>query len=161
MRNNTGREAAAEGRCAGAAAGLCGRCAGAAVPLPQQRAGDEQRTCTSMPMWIRCGLSFEAVAFCRLPSAVLRSQHPPFCAQLASLGPCMLQVCTRVAKLVGGEGLGPALSVSSTAAALRVPLAIAQEHLLTAEACGRLCRDDGQEGLRFFRNFFAEVDVGA
>lgn len=72
-----------------------------------------------------------------------------------------VQVCTRIAQLVRGDGLGPALSVGGTATALRVPLAIAQEHLLTAEACGTLCRDDGPEGLRFFRNFFAEVEVGA
>ena len=62
-------------------------------------------------------------------------------------------------KLVQGEGLGPALSAHSTAAALRVPLAIAQAHLATAEAAGMLCRDDGPEGLRYFRNFFAEASA--
>lgn len=67
-----------------------------------------------------------------------------------------MQVCARVVQLVQGKGLGPALSVSAAAAALSVPLAIAQAHLATAEACGMLCRDDGPEGLRFFRNFFAE-----
>ncbi len=41
--------------------------------------------------------------------------------------------------------------------ALRVPLTIAAQHLATAEARALLCRDDGPEGLRFFRNFFAEV----
>ncbi len=73
---------------------------------------------------------------------------------------CPAQVVVRIATLVRGEGLGPALSVNSTAAALQVPLTIAREHLLTAEACGMLCRDDGPEGLRFFRNFFAEVQDG-
>ena len=57
----------------------------------------------------------------------------------------------------GKQGLGPALSPSDVAQALQVPLAIAQEHLLLAEGAGMLCRDDGPEGLRFFRNFFIEV----
>lgn len=70
-----------------------------------------------------------------------------------------LQVCARIVKLVQDEGLGPALSVHSAAAALHVPLAIAQAHLATAEASGMLCRDDGPEGLRYFRNFFAEVNT--
>lgn len=78
---------------------------------------------------------------------------------LQSLSHSNQQVCARVAELVQGEGLGPALSVSGAAAALRVPLAIAQQHLATAETCGVLCRDDGPEGLRFFRNFFAEVTL--
>lgn len=69
------------------------------------------------------------------------------------------QVCARVVQLVQGEGLGPALSSHSAAAALRVPLAIAQAHLATAEAAGMLCRDDGPEGLRYFRNFFAEANA--
>jgi ESCRT-II complex subunit VPS36 len=73
--------------------------------------------------------------------------------------PTPLQVCARVVELVRGEGLGPALSAHSAAAALHVPLAIAQAHLATAEAAGMLCRDDGPEGLRFFRNFFAEADA--
>ncbi len=68
------------------------------------------------------------------------------------------QVCERVRGMVAGEaGLGPALSATDVAQALQVPLAIAQEHLLLAEGAGVLCRDDGPEGLRFFRNFFVEV----
>lgn len=55
------------------------------------------------------------------------------------------------------EGLGPALTASAVASALTVPLAIASEHLLTAEGSGILCRDDGAEGLRFFRNFFTDL----
>lgn len=51
--------------------------------------------------------------------------------------------------------LGPGIGVSDAAATLAVPLAVAGEHLLVAEARGVLCRDDGPEGLRFFRNFFA------
>ncbi|KAK9822045.1 hypothetical protein WJX74_002862 [Apatococcus lobatus] len=68
------------------------------------------------------------------------------------------QVCERVRGMVQGkEGLGPALSASDVAQALQVPLAIAQEHLLLAEGAGVLCRDDGPEGLRFFKNFFVEA----
>lgn len=71
-----------------------------------------------------------------------------------------LQVCTRIAELVAvQEGLGPALTASDVASALVIPLAIASEHLLTAEDRGVLCRDDGPEGLRFFRNFFTDVPM--
>lgn len=53
--------------------------------------------------------------------------------------------------------LGPAITQTEAAAALQVPLAVASEHLLMAEARGVLCRDDGgPEGLRFFRNFFLD-----
>ena len=38
--------------------------------------------------------------------------------------------------------------------ALAISLPVAREHLLTAEIRGVLCRDDGPEGLRFYRNFF-------
>ena len=70
------------------------------------------------------------------------------------------QVCARIAELVGGAGAGPALSAAGAAAALRVPVAVAQRHLLTAEEAGTLCRDEGgPEGLRFYRNFFAEVEA--
>lgn len=71
-------------------------------------------------------------------------------------------MCARIAELVGasGGGPGPALSAAGTAAALGVPLAVAQRHLVTAEEAGTLCRDEGgPEGLRFYRNFFAEVDA--
>lgn len=69
----------------------------------------------------------------------------------------MFQVCARVAELVAGEGLGPPVSAAEVAAALSVPLTIAAQHLATAEGKALLCRDDGPEGLRFFRNFFEEV----
>jgi len=52
-------------------------------------------------------------------------------------------------------GLGRPLTPSDVAAAMRVPLPIAAAHLATAEAAGALCRDDGDEGLRHFWNFFA------
>lgn len=54
-------------------------------------------------------------------------------------------------------GLGPALSAADVSGALALPLTLAKEALLVAEASGVLCRDDGPEGLRFFRNFFREA----
>ncbi len=51
-------------------------------------------------------------------------------------------------------GLGPGITSTDVAAAMAVPLAVASEHLLMAEAKEVLCRDDGPQGLRFFRNFF-------
>lgn len=54
-------------------------------------------------------------------------------------------------------GLGPALSAADVSAALLLPLTLAKEALLVAESSGVLCRDDGPEGLRFFRNFFCEA----
>jgi hypothetical protein len=89
------------------------------------------------------------------------------------------QVCRQLAEMVmpqpaqqqeGSEGrrreaawemLGPGVTSTDVAATLAVPLAVAGEHLLTAEARGVLCRDDGPEGLRFFRNFFAEAGTVA
>ena len=35
------------------------------------------------------------------------------------------------------------------------------DFLLTAELRGVLCRDDGPEGLRFFRNFFLDLPARA
>lgn len=54
-------------------------------------------------------------------------------------------------------GLGPspvALPPFIFCRALAISLPVAREHLLTAELKGVLCRDDGPEGLRFYRNFF-------
>ena len=62
----------------------------------------------------------------------------------------------RLRELTGSSGLGRSLTASDVAAALSVPLAIASEHLLAAESHGSLCRDDGPEGLRFYRNFFVD-----
>ena len=72
-----------------------------------------------------------------------------------------LQVCQRVAALVDAASreLGPGVTSSDAAAALSVPLAIALQHLRTAEAAGVLCRDDGPEGLTFYRNFFVECET--
>lgn len=67
-----------------------------------------------------------------------------------------LQVCKQLAAMVSGPGLGPALTASDVATALKVPVPIAAEHLSTAELAAVLCRDDGPEGLRFYRNFFRD-----
>ncbi len=63
-------------------------------------------------------------------------------------------MCAKLQELTGNEGLGRPLTSSDVASALLVPLAIANEHLLAVEARGVLCRDDGPEGMRFYRNFF-------
>ena len=55
--------------------------------------------------------------------------------------------------------MGPPLSATEVAAAMAVPLTIAAHHLATAESKAILCRDDGPEGLRFFRNFFEEIPM--
>ena len=68
-----------------------------------------------------------------------------------------LQVRQRLQELTGSSGVGKSLTSTDAAAALKVPLAIASEHLLAAESYGTLCRDDGPEGLRFYRNFFADI----
>jgi ESCRT-II complex subunit VPS36 len=80
-------------------------------------------------------------------------------------------LCARIGELVrggGGDaaagaaaGLGPALSASAVGVALGLPVTLAREALLVAEASGVVCRDDGPEGLRFFRNFFGEPEAAA
>jgi len=60
----------------------------------------------------------------------------------------------------GVPGLGPGLSAGDVARASGVSVAIVREQLLTAEAAGVLCRDQGPEGLRFFRNFFRDAAPG-
>lgn len=52
--------------------------------------------------------------------------------------------------------LGPALTRLEVAVALGVSVAIAGEHLRTAEARGVLCRDEGPRGLVYYRNFFSD-----
>ncbi len=90
----------------------------------------------------------------------------------AVLGWAVSQVCARIAELTRpapkdgdvaaaagpvATTLGPAITASDVARALgSISLSIAAEHLLLAEARGVLCRDDGPEGLRFFRNFFVQ-----
>lgn len=52
--------------------------------------------------------------------------------------------------------LGPSLTRVEVAVSLGVPVAIAGEHLMMAEARGVVCRDEGPEGLRYWRNFFPD-----
>lgn len=80
--------------------------------------------------------------------------------ELAARTPASSDAAAGVAASVGDAG-PVALTASDVAAALSVPLAIAAEHLVTAEARGVLCRDDGPEGLRFYRNFFQDAPICA
>lgn len=52
--------------------------------------------------------------------------------------------------------LGPSITRLEVAVGLGVPIAVAGEHLRMAEARGVVCRDDGPEGLRYWRNFFPD-----
>ena len=74
----------------------------------------------------------------------------------ALTSPPVLQVCRKLQQLTGGSGLGQPLTASEVAVAFGVPLSIAGEFLATAEGAAVLCRDDGTEGLRYFRNFFMD-----
>ena len=68
-------------------------------------------------------------------------------------------MCQRISELVNvgpPEELGPGLTSNDAAAVLKCPLAIALQHLRTAEAAGVLCRDDSAEGITWYRNFFAD-----
>lgn len=51
------------------------------------------------------------------------------------------------------------VSASEAARALGMAPALAKEQLLAAENKGDLCRDDGPDGLRFYLNFFKEVEI--
>ena len=73
----------------------------------------------------------------------------------------IFQVCRRLGELTGHQGLGQPLTASDVAAALKVPLTIAGEFLDTAEAAAVLCRDDGPDGLRYYRNFFIDPGISA
>mmetsp|Transcript_13413 Transcript_13413/g.25644 ORF Transcript_13413/g.25644 Transcript_13413/m.25644 type:complete len:588 (-) Transcript_13413:289-2052(-) len=72
------------------------------------------------------------------------------------------EVCSKIEEIVAPAqvraslGIGPGASASDTAAMLSIPLPLAQEYLLMAERRGAVCRDDGPEGLRFYRNFFLD-----
>ncbi|GAQ79510.1 EAP30/Vps36 family protein [Klebsormidium nitens] len=56
------------------------------------------------------------------------------------------------------DGTHFGISASDAARALGLPPALAKEELLAAEYRGLLCRDDGADGLRFYHNFFLELD---
>lgn len=62
----------------------------------------------------------------------------------------------------GAPPLGPGVTASDVSRALGgVAVTIAAEHLMTAEARGVVCRDDGPEGTRFYRNFFQAAAAAA
>ena len=56
--------------------------------------------------------------------------------------------------------LGVGVTTTEAANVLHVPVPVASQHLSAAEASGLLCRDDGPEGLRFYKNFFMDVSFG-
>lgn len=74
----------------------------------------------------------------------------------AALGSLQLRHSPSSATLAASilASLGPSITASDVARALGVATSVASEHLLLAEARGVVCRDEGPEGLRFFRNFF-------
>jgi len=59
------------------------------------------------------------------------------------------------------QGLGRGLTATQIAGELLLPIAVAMEQLLLAERRGVLCRDDGPEGLIFYRNVFADAAMSA
>lgn len=102
-------------------------------------------------------------AVCELLAALARGEEkgevgdekappPPSLSLSASL---LSSARARLPPAPSVRGLGRPLTPSDVAAAMRVPLPIAAAHLATAEAAGALCRDDGDEGLRHFWNFFS------
>ncbi|XP_057830301.2 vacuolar protein sorting-associated protein 36 isoform X3 [Cryptomeria japonica] len=69
------------------------------------------------------------------------------------------EVFARITDLVvKPEAFQTGVGASEAARTLGVAPALAKEYLLTAESKGFLCRDDGPDGLRFYINFFKEVD---
>eukprot|EP01023_Acetabularia_acetabulum_P027803 TRINITY_DN26314_c0_g1_i1.p1 TRINITY_DN26314_c0_g1~~TRINITY_DN26314_c0_g1_i1.p1 ORF type:complete len:604 (-),score=72.92 TRINITY_DN26314_c0_g1_i1:256-2016(-) len=73
-------------------------------------------------------------------------------------------ICCKIGEMVKTEDVsccGIPLTASKVAHQMGVPLSIAQEHLFLAEKKLILCRDDGPEGLRFFRNFFMDPFISA
>eukprot|EP01018_Ginkgo_biloba_P041222 Gb_00030 [translate_table: standard] len=70
------------------------------------------------------------------------------------------EVFARITDLVvKPEALRTGISASDAARTLGVAPALAKEYLLTAESKGFLCRDDGPDGLKFYVNFFKEIDL--
>lgn len=80
------------------------------------------------------------------------------------------EMVRRISQLVAGgsaapgggaaaDSCGPGITAADLSRAAGISLTIAREHLLSAEAGCVLCRDDGPEGLRFYRNFFTDSAV--
>eukprot|EP00252_Welwitschia_mirabilis_P024209 TRINITY_DN7092_c0_g1_i1.p1 TRINITY_DN7092_c0_g1~~TRINITY_DN7092_c0_g1_i1.p1 ORF type:complete len:437 (+),score=83.60 TRINITY_DN7092_c0_g1_i1:177-1487(+) len=69
------------------------------------------------------------------------------------------EVFARIRDLVQEAGLKQSgVGASDAARMLGFAPALAKEYLLAAENKGLLCRDDGPDGLRFYINFFKEID---
>lgn len=67
------------------------------------------------------------------------------------------EVCQRIEEWIKPESNGSlsrSLIASDLVEEFRIPLTIAQEHLLIAEQREVLCRDDSPDGVRFYYNFF-------
>ncbi|KAL4422699.1 hypothetical protein ABPG75_008896 [Micractinium tetrahymenae] len=82
-------------------------------------------------------------------------------AAAGGAAPPLAPAAASAAAMAEGEAallasLGPSLTRLQVAVGLGVPLAVAGEHLRMAEARGVVCRDDGPEGLRYWRNFFPD-----
>lgn len=73
--------------------------------------------------------------------------------QLASAEVSSEQTLAHTESLVS-EKTEEGLSVDEFARLAGTAVVLAKERLLAAESCGRLCRDDSVEGLRFFPNLF-------
>ncbi|CAK9869386.1 unnamed protein product [Sphagnum jensenii] len=70
------------------------------------------------------------------------------------------EVFLRLTMLVSnGEAEKLGVSAAEAARALGMAPALAREQLLAAEGQGLLCRDDGVDGLRFFSNFFKDINA--
>eukprot|EP00210_Caulerpa_lentillifera_P004173 g3979.t1 len=67
------------------------------------------------------------------------------------------EICQKIEKWIKTEQprqLSRSLIASDLVEQFRIPLTIAQEHLLIAEQREVLCRDDSPDGIRFYFNFF-------
>lgn len=142
------------------------------LPLPMERAGGYMTLLDVFCLFNRArGLDLvtpddllQAVKLLELVGAPFEVQHLEDGALvLRSTAHSTQQVCQRMSELAAGDGsggLGSALTVHGVAISLRLPIAVAQKQLLTAEAFGALCRDEGGvSGLRFYRNFFLDLGV--
>ncbi|KAG0599933.1 hypothetical protein M758_12G189000 [Ceratodon purpureus] len=70
------------------------------------------------------------------------------------------EIFTRLRALVkSGDAAKVGVGATEAARALGMAPALAKEQLLAAESQGFLCRDDGEDGLRFFHNFFIDISV--
>ncbi|KAF9409666.1 Vacuolar protein-sorting-associated protein 36 [Podila epigama] len=69
------------------------------------------------------------------------------------------EVSETVSKRIQGLPPGAGLTAIELASAVQISVALAQEQLLMAEACGLICRDESVEGLRFFDNLFAKWEI--